>query len=326
MKHLHILLCLFFTVTLTYTIDADVSGKLVIVHPVRPKELWVTPLNVGGETYKIYEHEAEPNFRILDVVTQKNGDYIAFLARSGYEAAGEYIFNIYIINKRHRGEKARNVTQNRFGKINERDFDLSKNGDLIFSCSPPPGNVAKGIYLITHSEFQKANPRTTLLVRNGNSPVWFPDGERIAYSQGKHIFFLTIATKKVITLKQGTLPAISPDGQYIALTHTIFGFTFQIEVHSLSPQRMLARTKHTKGFRLTDFKWSPDGKEIVSTSLSRHYAISFDERTDNLGEPIEFLDTDILGYHVTVYDWKYSGTYPVDPVDRLTTLWGEMKK
>ena len=99
MKNLITLFCLCLICLLPVTIGADVSGEIVLVHPVKQRELWVTHLNVGGTTHQIYEHEPEPNFRILDVVTQKGGKYIAFLARSGDEAAGIHLQNIYIFDK-----------------------------------------------------------------------------------------------------------------------------------------------------------------------------------------------------------------------------------
>ena len=79
-----------------------------------------------------------------------------------------------------------------------------------------------------------------------------------------------------------------------------------------------------------DFKWSPDVEQIVYTTLysrRKHYAISFDENSlIQFGNPVEFLQKDIFGHHITTYDWTFSGVYPVEPKNRLTTLWGKIKQ
>lgn len=329
MKNLITLFCLFVICLLPVTTRADVSGEIVLVHPVKQRELWVTHLNVGGTTHQIYEHEPEPNFRILDVVTQKNGKYIAFLARSGDEAAGIHLHNIYIFNKYRRGEKALNITQSRFGEIDERGFDISKNGDIVFASKRPPAGVMRGIYLIPHTEFQETAPRATLLVKNAYDPVWFPGGERIAFVKNHHIYILTVATREKISLNiKGYLPTVSPNGQYIALTKKIFALVVdQIEIHSLSTQKLLSTRNPTHNSFFMDFKWSPDDDHLVFTTLTgrKHYVMSFNQQIQHLGKQKDFLDQGIFGYHIVIYDWTHVGTYPVEPTSRLTTLWSKLK-
>ena len=330
MKNLITLFCISVICLLPVTTGADVSGEIVLVHPVKQRELWVTHLNVGGTTHQIYEHEPEPNFRILDVVTQKGGKYIAFLARSGDEAAGIHLQNIYIFNKFQRGEKALNITQSRFGEIDERGFDISKNGDIVFASKRPPAGVMRGIYLIPRAEFQETAPRATLLVKNAYDPVWFPDGERIAFVKNHDIYILTVATGEKIALNiRGYLPIVSPNGQYIALTKKIFAlFVTQIEVHSLSTQKLLSTRNPTHISFFTDFKWSPDGDYLVFTTQidRKHHVMSFNEQIQHIGKQKDFLDQGIFGHHIVIYDWTHIGAFPVEPTNRLTTLWGKLKQ
>ena len=307
---------------------ADVSGQIVFAHPVKPHELWITGLNVGGETRQIYAHEQGPDFRILDVVVQKNRHFIVCLARSGNETAGINLYNLYVINKRDSDEKAINITQNRYGSINEGDFDISRNGDVIFECTPPPGDV-KYVYLIPHSEFNQAVPEGILLVENANDPVWFPDGEKIAFVEDSKISTLEIATRKIVPLDVlGENPAISPDSQSLALIHTFWGITLAIDVYSLSPFKFQTRHKLANGSTFMDFKWSPDGEEIVYTSsvARKHYAIPYDDQLNRIGREKEFLAEKVFGYQVTMFDWTHSGAYPVEPKNRLSTIWGKIKQ
>ena len=329
MKKLIIAFCICVAFVLPVTINADVSGEIVIAHPLNARELWVTHLNVGGTTRQIYEHDPEPNFRILDVVTQKNGKYIAFLAHSGDVAAGKYLLNIYIWNKYTPDGQAVNITQNRFGEIVERDFDISKNGDVIFACKHPPDGVKKGVYLIPHTEFLKAEPRATLVALSANQPSWLPDGEKVAFVEHHKVYVQTIATgKRVIFDIIGNYPTVSPDGRYMVVGRSFFGSVNQIEIYSLTTLRLIDKIEPTHYVFPTDFKWSPDGAHVVLTRLvgREHYAFPFDRRTRKFRTQVEFLDQGIFDNPIVTYDWTHVGAYPVEPTDRLTTLWGKIKQ
>ncbi len=329
MKKIIIALCLCVAVVMPVTISAEVSGEIVIAHPLKARELWVTHLNVGGTTRQIYEHDPEPNFRILDIVTQKNGKYTAFLARSGDEATGIHLLNIYITNKFMPDKQAVNITQDRFGEIFERDFDISKNGDVIFACKHPPDGVKKGVYLIPQSEFLNDAPRATLIALNAFQPSWLPDGERVAFVEHRKIYVQTIDTgERVIFDLFGNYPTVSPDGRYMVVGKTFFGAVYQIEIYSLPSHNLIDKIEPTFTEFLADFKWSPDGGHIVVTTLvgRRRYAFPFDRRTRRLGTQEAFLDQGIFDQTIVTYDWTHVGAYLVEPVDRLTTLWGKIKQ
>lgn len=329
MKKLIIALCLCIVLVIPVTISADVSGEIVVVNPLNARELWVTHLNVGGVTRQIYKHDPEPNFRIIDIVTQKNGKYTAFLVHSGDVPAGIHLLNIYIRNRYMPEKQAVNITQNRFGEIFERDFDISKNGDVIFACKYPPDGVKKGIYLIPQSEFLKEAPRATLIASNAYQPSWLPDGERVAFVAHRKVYVQTIDTGKRVDFDlYGHYPTVSPDGRYMALGKTFFGAVYQIEIYTLPARNLMDKIKPIFNEFVTDFKWSPDGGHVVYTTLvgRRHYAIPFDRRSRRLGTQEAFLDQGIFDQTIVTYDWTHVGAYPVEPADRLTTLWGKIKQ
>ncbi|RKU06618.1 hypothetical protein C6501_18535 [Candidatus Poribacteria bacterium] len=78
-----------------------------------------------------------------------------------------------------------------------------------------------------------------------------------------------------------------------------------------------------------DLKWSPDGKYLVYTGKDgdkiHHVVIPFDKRTAILGKPIEILKK-IRGKTVHSFAWINPEAYSVQPAERLTTLWGKLKK
>ena len=311
------------------TIRADVSGEIVIAHPLKARELWVTHWDVGGTTRQIYEHDPEPNFRILDIVTQKNGKYIAFLARSGDEEAGIHLLDIYITNKNMPDKQAVNITKERFGEIDERDFDISINGDVIFACKRPPDGVEKGVYLIPHTEFLNAEPRATLIALNAYQPSWLPDAEKVAFVEHHKVYIQTVATGERDSLDiVGNYPTATPDGRYIVMGKAFFGAVYQIEIYSLNSFNLIDTIKPIENVFLSDFKWSPDGKDLVFTTTigRKHYAIPFDSRTRKFRTQTEILHQGLFDNPIITYDWTHVGAYPVEPNDRLTTLWGKIKQ
>lgn len=329
MKKILITICLSLTLLLPATQYADVEGEIVFAHPVEPRELWTARLNGDLNTRQIYVHENDKDFRIIGIATQKDGNYIAFLARSGDEAAGINKYNIYVLDKTRRGQAALNITQDRFGIISEAGFDISINGDVVLASSATT-TLTKGIYLIPHEEFQQPKLVPQLLVENAIAPKWFPDAQRIVYVQGNLTSTLTVDNGNIEVLDGwGHLPAISPDGKYLARIHSFFGAALEIEIYSLNQQKMIAKMLLDRGDIFMNMKWTPDGDQIAYTTLfsgRKHYIATFNENNMTLGRLTEFLDEDILGHHVTLYDWTFSGAYPVEPTNRLATLWGKMKR
>lgn len=123
---------------------------------------------------------------------------------------------------------------------------IAKNQNL-----PPPGDVF---------------PPTTI--------SWSRDGSAIAYSKAGKIFVYTLADRKALPVTDGTNPAWSPDGGWIAYRDPN-GQASVITPQGHSAHRVGADTKILRGVR-----WSPDGQFVLAAVLRRD--MYFDNSTQLL--------------------------------------------
>ena len=190
---------------------------------------------------------------------------------------------------------------------------------------PPPKH---GIYFIPKRELNNASPKITLLKETDALNVeWAPDGKSIAYDGhgGLGVFTMDIATRRISKVSDfGKFPAFSPDGKKLAFAYLgLFERQArEIRVISLNPPRHLLTLKDLRNHRhFIDLKWSPDGKYIVYTASDDwNYNIAIPL---NGGPHEEILDIGD-GNSTYLFDWAPSA-YPVEPMNRLTTLWGALK-
>lgn len=328
MKNLRTSLCLCLIVfLLPLTPDADLTKKVIFIHPDNRNELWTTNLAGIVNPHLFFEHERS----IYNLSAQIDGSTVAIIARPDEKTT---INDAFLANS---PAEAINLTLGRFGTV--RDIDISRNGDLIFTQLPTQLPVLgpqfqlvlpqRGLFLIPKNELKKPEPKATLLkLIVARSAVWSPNGEQIAYT-AQGVFLLDTKTKKDLRISEkGFYPTFSPDGKMLAYLYVTAGKR-DIRIVSLKTLRTVNTLENIMPvLQISELKWSPDGKYIIYTAyegsffrketIYHNMAISID------GGPPERL-FGMFENGVPVFDWL-DASFAVEPHNRLATLWGKLKQ
>ena len=324
MKNFFRYFCLWLVVLLPLTIHAEVTGEIIFRHKDNPNELWITDVEDTSNARFLFEFKQENIIRRLSV--QKDGAFIVVAADRNDKTAED---DVFLVNTNRLNVGDRNLTNKQFTYIVE-DLAMSSNGDILFT------NFfhKQAIYLIPKREIDKPHPNVRVLkkVEAGNVS-WSPNGDQIAYDVNfGGVFLFNVATQKELRISRiGWHPVFSPNGKKLAFINGAFGQTSEIEIISLETMRTL---KIIKDFipheRLSDLKWSPDGRYIIYTVFAlclfkkcatyHNIAVPLDA-----GPPIRILD-DIQKGGVPYFDFTRTASYAVEPANRLTTLWGKLKQ
>ena len=329
MKYLLSFVCLIFF--MPFTADTKLTSEIIYVTGRNYDELWITRINNTANTNPLLMTKFDDLSQIMHLSVQRNGPLIAI----SVDDVGIFPFEHegYLIDTTEVPAKPRKLTHNRVDDV--YDIDISPNGDIVFVNSlindgdQPP---KRGIYFIPHRELKKASPKITLLKEvHATNVAWAPDGEQIAYDTAEGVFVFNINTKKTIHISNvGSMPVFSPDGKKLAFSsvrlHDFVGIADEIRIVSLHNLRTWRTIKGLqKHSWFLGLKWSPNGKYVIyqisgwdNRGLTLHCNIAVPL---NGGVP-EKLDGMSNRYYI--YDWS-SSAYAVEPENRLTTLWGELK-
>ncbi len=269
-------------------------------------------------------HAVFSDFAIKTFSIQKEGRYIVAVA----EERLTNLVDVYLLDRSKPGAAAMNLTQEEYSQI--PDAAISRNGDIVFInlsfIIPKNGKFIRGLYLIPFREIEKPRPKAKLLLEVDAYQVdWAPNGKEIVYETDWGIFHFEIRTKKISQItKDGTSPVFSPDGGKIAF------------LTSKNPMRIGIKTarRHNityiepKGRGLEDsadadnVKWSVDGQSIVYTVFNEPAYSTFVVPIDG-GDAEQIFKTFFEG-SLPLFEWTRTA-YVVEPMNRLTTLWGTLK-
>ena len=317
MKYILNYLCLCLAFQLPLTTQAEPTGTVIYTYPREDySELWITNLENTIIPRMLFKHTSA----IYEIAAQENGPLVIMVSGKSV-VPGFTFFEVFLVNRRHPDEEARDLTQHRFDGI--QDLDISENGDIIFTNyhtdgAPPP---KRGVYLIPNREIEKEVPKVRLLKEaEAVRAVWAPGGKMIAYDVdgGRGIYTLDVGLRKVSQISDfGRFPAFSPDGKKLAFTGPLFVEPQNIYGVSLDNPADQKTIEPAIRSNISEIKWTPDGQYIVYNAKGKFAA------PINGGPHIKLFEN-IRGLYE--FDWASSKGYSVEPTRRLTTLWGKLKQ
>ncbi len=318
MKSLLKSLCLCLVCLLPLTIQADPTGTVIFQHPEKLNELWETNLENTKKARLIYRHTEE----IWEFAAQEDGPLIVFVAESDDDQP-PFTADVYLFNRDRPHVKARDLTQKRFDDI--WHIDISKSGDVIFTnvfMNAHPWPIKEGIYLIPNHELDILVPKATLLVEDGVGRVaWSPVGKMITFVSSetrKGVYTFDIEAPKFSDIGfGGRSSTFSPDGKKVAY-YSRLGVIVIVLLSDLDDEdNIVLEEKRT----VWELKWSPDGQYIFCKTFKNTFGVPV-----NGGDPVKIFEQFDRGVSFDWTDWTNSRGYSVEPKDKLTTLWGELKQ
>lgn len=323
--------CLCLAFLLPLAAHAKFTGEVFFKPPIeeeRYNELWITHIEDPRNARLLYKHnEGE---RINNYAIQKDGPNIVI-------SAGPGISDLFLINRNRLRAGARNLTQKRFNRTTTR-VDISINGDILFTNAPtaPFPEVVIGLYLIPNNEVRKAKPEATLLLEEDKVGLidfirWSPNGYQFLYQARNGLFLYNLHTREdsLITKDNSYLvPTFSPDGKKLA-------FIYQpkiepgveldvISLETLYPE--LLPDDPNSHLRFSRLKWPTENylvyrKHNKQTKKTKHFVIRVDG-----GHPEQILEDMEDMFENGLAGFKLgNATFAVEPTNRLTTVWGELK-
>lgn len=300
------------------TTDAQLTGEVIFRHTEEANELWITHVEAPHTQRRIFKNINS----IYGLSVQKNGNFLVFIADGIGKAT-----DVKLLDRMQRRPEARNLAHLQFELVS--DVSISSQGDVAITNMSTEPPEERGLFLIEKKELKHWQPEVKRLKRgNFFSLDWSPDGTQIAYENNNGIFLFHLLTGKTDRIRfrsdrREYFPTFSPNGKYIAFIRRKQNVADQIGVLSLATSQIVKTIEPEDHIRINGFNWSPDGEYLVYTTpgdargLYHHWGVPLAG-----GAHEKVLDSQDTVH--SLFDWTHTA-YAVDPVNRLTTLWGQLK-
>ena len=322
MKYLR-LLCLLFCLGLLHplpTSQAAFNAEVIftLYQGDGPRtEFWISEVRNTRQARKIYTHPED----VHNLAAQPDGDLIVFVSDPPVHF---FAGDAYLIDRRRLREGARDLTKLRFDFVVDVDISKNGDVVFTNSPTALHEEEPKyGVHLIRSQELKKATPKAELLFEEEEiwHVRWSPDGRHITFESWNKVWIHDVKTGSSSQVEIGHTPVFSPDGNRLAYTHKVLGQKVAISVISIFPHRQHLKTivLNEDGY-VDNLDWTPDGESLVYTVHSaprRTYVVPLD------GSPREEILMFGKG-GVQALDWTRTA-YAVEPTQKLTTLWGALK-
>lgn len=269
----------------------------------------------------IYKHNTD----IFKLSVQKDSPYIAIVARNEDGIGPHHTKeDLYIINI---SLKHTVLIREKFDEI--KDIDISHRGDIVLANYPiMRDDLKRGIYLIGRNEIGKQNPKLVWLkdIRGFSDLEWAPNGRQIAYGSTKGVYLYDVNTEnETLISKKGRYLAFSPDGEKLAFSYfnNATG-NIQIDIISLDTLQPVRTINDFiwHQYPSTKIIWSPDGEYLIYRATVRNL-LEQNNKGGIFAVPVGGGSSERIG--TGILDWINSA-YPVEPTNRLTTLWSKIKR
>ncbi|MDE0638731.1 MAG: hypothetical protein OXI43_23060 [Candidatus Poribacteria bacterium] len=262
------ILCVCLAIFLPVATQAQTDWEIIFRHPADYHELW---FGIGDD-----ERSAHRIFRlprpIRALSIQKGGRYIVAVDDDKLPD----LVDVYLLDREKPGTEAKNLTRGEYTQIPDAAISRNGDIVFInlSFVIPRNGNFIRGLYLIPFREIEKKRPKAELLLEVDAEHVdWAPNGKEIVYETDWGIFHFDIRTKKISHItKDGTSPVFSPDGKKIAFltitNPTKIGIKIagRRDIKYIEPEEIgLEKVGLEEGANAINVTWSVDGQSIVYT-------------------------------------------------------------
>jgi len=265
---------------------------------------------------------------------EEKPDHYRIITRLYDSFEQKQVFGVqFIISADRFRQIAHRIANSVFEKVTDQESSFDTK--ILYTTTLPISSGSSAKHLLYIADYDGYNPEKILSTpRPILSPVWSPDGTKIAYAE-LFVGYSLIYIQDVVTSERTSIaapngynsaPSWSPDGERLAFSHSNDA-NFDIYIYSIDDQRLTQVTDHRQID--TEPSWRPDGKKLVFTSnrgitpqiyeasarrKARAKRVDIDGRSNSgasyssTGEQLVVITDQGIGKQVGIYDFSADTT------------------